>query len=227
MFKSCIIRDSGVIPHVKQILRNIDDGNDFESSAFETLLKVKSNGNAFIDPRTGHHSYFWKSDGDGRVEDGSTLRRAPVLDFMCQESLTERIALARQALSPEELALMKSEGMYLCSDQNDVGWTEPSLAELHRRNLSDIHSMQQSHHKILNPHCFGRLVESIAGEVVSTGRRFFTAEAMECMQTLTEGYLINFLECSVANAVHAGRKYLEPKDIHLTKINCRDIFEVV
>ena len=219
MFKSCIIRDGGVIPHIHKliVLPTMDgDGNDFKSSAFETLLKVKANGSAFIDPRTGRHSFFEDSDDDSADEYGSTLRRAPVLDAMCQESLAERVALARQALSPEELALMKSEGMFLCSDQNDVGWAEPSLTELHRRNQADICRMQKSHHKIFNAHCFGRLVESIAREINAMGR-FFTAEAMECMQTLTEGYLVDFLDCSVANAVHADRKYLEAKDLHLTK----------
>eukprot|EP01036_Dinobryon_divergens_P024722 gene24721-33195_t len=214
LFKMCIIRDSGVIPHVQTLV--LGSVEHIDSSVFENLLKAKSVGRNFIDPRTGRHSYF---DGSSNT---STLRRIPMLDLMCKETTAERVALARQALSPDELAIMKSEGGFLISDRNEEdgseegnGWAEPSLAELHHRNLSDIRTMQESHHKVFNPYHFGRFVETIAIDFATNWR--FTAEAMEFIHTVTEGYLVDFFQCSVLNAVHSGRILLEAKDLNLAR----------
>ena len=212
LFKMCIIRDSGILPHVHKFL--VGSVEPSGSSAFEKLLKAKAAGRSFIDPRTGRHCNFDDSNS-------SILSPAPILDLMCKESIAERIALARQALSADELAIMKSEGSFLCSDQtDDAGWADPSLARLRFRNLLDIHSMQKSHHKVFNPYYFGRFVEETAKDLSS--RNYFTAEAMECIHTITEGYLVDILECSVLNAVHSGRTLLEPKDLSLTRRIRRD-----
>ena len=221
LFKMCIIRDCGILPHVHKFL--VGSVEPSGSSAFEKLLKAKSAGRSFIDPRTGSHCNFDETNT-------GILRPAPILDMMCKESVVERIALARQALSADELDLMKSEGSFLCSDaQMDGseaaaaagnGWAEPSLAKLRFRNLLDIYSMQKSHHKVCNCYYFGCLVEAIAKDLPSNHR--FTAEAMECIHTITEGYLIDILECSVLNAVHSGRTLLEPKDLRLTRRILKD-----
>ena len=146
--------------------------------------------------------------------------------MMCMESAAESIALARQALTPEELAMMKSEGGFLSGDQAESGWAEPSLAELYRRSILDIRAMQQSHHKVFNPYHFGRLVEAVTRNMTSNVlplKERFTAEAMEFIHTVTEGYLVDILERSVLNAIHAGRTLLEPKDLSLVRKIRREI----
>jgi histone H2A len=122
-----------------------DDGDEDEDvpSDFEKMLITKAESTdpslCFIDPRTGRHCRV------GSTKAGSpVLEPVPLMDSLSAESEQQRARLARGALSPAELSLMKLEGRCRIEDTAEDGWANPSLETIYKRNLAEIRRLQNN-----------------------------------------------------------------------------------
>jgi histone H3 len=81
--------------------------------------------------------------------------------------------------------------------------------------LREIRRYQRSTELLLRKQPFMRLVREIAQDFKSDLR--FTAEAIECLQTACEAFVVRRFENANLCAIHAKRVTIFPKDMQLAK----------
>ena len=122
-------------------------------------------------------------------------------------------------MSEEERTAMKAEGYCVIHDDDAdaeaSGWARESLSALQRRRLMEIRKEQLSTGYIFPHTAFNRLVEEIGQDFKTC--LYYSAEAMECMQALSEAYLVGLAEEANHAAMHARRCDVHPKDIQLAR----------
>ena len=80
--------------------------------------------------------------------------------------------------------------------------------------LREIRKYQQSTELVLRKAPFMRLVREIAQDFKSELR--FTAEAVECLQTACEAFVVRRFENANKCAIHAKRVTIQPKDMQIS-----------
>lgn len=213
LFPSCVLREGGVRP----IIRAEQAEGTEPTLAFERVLVAKGQAAAaatghacvvLVDPRTGLHM---------GVSTGDQLYPLPVLDAISRESQCERQQMAEAALSEEERAVMKAEGY--CALHDDVepealGWARESLSALQRRRVNEIRYEQQSTSYIFPHTAFSRLAYEVGLDFIAD--IYYSAEALDCMQSLTEAYLIRLVRDAQLEAAHSRRLEIQPRDVQLS-----------
>ena len=208
MFKPCTFREGGVLPNIHSVLiprRNLDGEGGAAATFIETMVaKAESSAPCavFVDPRTGLHM--------------SGLTPMPLLDALSAETQQERRRLAVAALSDAERAHMKSSG-YRVLDENEEeeGWGREPLKQLQHRRLREIRREQLSSGYIFPPKVFANMCAEVTQDFKTN--MAFTAQALECMQCLTESYLVQLSEDTNLAAIHGRRVMVMPKDIQLAR----------
>ena len=147
VFSKHVIREGGVVPFIHPILTDVENEEGMDrTTPFEDKIIVKAQGDGssmpcFVDPRTGLHC---------TVVNGE-LKPFPLFDIISKDDLVTRRTLAQQALSPEEMRAMKSEGYRYKRATDDGeeeeegendGWGRQTLAAAHMRRLREIKHMQ-------------------------------------------------------------------------------------
>lgn len=186
---------------------------------FDKILKEKSltmqaniGVNVFVDGRCGSFYSF--------NERTNKFQHHPMLDAVTQETRHERQKGAVALLSEIELTVMKSE-CCLLFEQEDFsaieanGYMQEPLAAVQRRRINEIDAEQCSHSYIFPHLAFYRIVKHVACDF--NGGLYFTAEALECIQAVTEAYLMRIVENASLAAIHAGRCEIQPRDIRFVK----------
>ena len=227
MFTRCVIREGGVVPCIHNILlpRPIAGEAQEATTPFENMMLAKGLAAAaaignpcvvFVDPRTGLHMGIAE---DIDENNDVVLQHLPLLDALSRESQQERQRMAEAALSEEERAMMKAEGYCVihddAADAEALGWARESLSALQRRRLNEIRKEQRSTGYIFPHTAFNRLVEEIGQDFMTD--LYYSAEAMECMQALSEAYLVGLAEEANISAIHARRCEVQPKDIQMAR----------
>jgi histone H4 len=225
MFKSCVIREGGVLPDIHSVIctrmwsDQTSDSND-ESSPFEKLMIAKAkeaataanhNCAVFVDPRTGLHMMVV-------AEKKEFICHVSELDIISQVLQEERRMMAVAALSESEIAMMKAEGYHILpkdSEGENETWALESLNRIHIRRLAEISREQNLTDYTFNCVSFQRLVSEI-GQDYKTDLKY-TQEAMEAMQAYLESYLVNLAKEAFLAAIAAGRSTLHPKDLQLAR----------
>jgi len=237
LFLSCTFRQAGIMPLIQSLLINTSPAYNFETfvSPFEIMMVQKalvnmsigSKGTSFVDPRTGlHYAIIGKNIDESPTAEEFDLVPMPALDATTNLSIHNRMKMARDALTPEETALMKSEGygagIYMYDDDrlpangsDSVGWSEESPSSIYNRNIREIRRMQKSTDLIFNINSFQLLVQELGQDLRM--ELYFTAEAMECIQTYAENYLFDLTQCAYLNAMHSRRRLLQPMDMELAR----------
>jgi histone H3 len=238
IMSSHVIRESGVnltakylYDSYRQFERLVD-----EPTAFETILLSKiefvasddigSNaGSSFIsetardentvliDPRSGLHCYVGLTSENVRI-----LRPCPFLDECSLETRDRRRHMAEAMLSPEELSIMKSEGRSRNKRWYNTFITgiKPSFTTIYRRNMREIRRMQKSKSFVLNKFVFFRVVMEIGQDFATDF--VWTAEALECIQDLTEAHLLSLFQVSAHLMLHAKRHVMTLEDLRLARL---------
>lgn len=114
---------------------------------------------------------------------------------------------------------MKAEGF--CSFEFEEkksepeGWGRERVNKLYHRRLLEIKKEQKCTDYIFPSDAFNRLVlEIIRGFIIDV---HFTVEASECIQTLTEEYLVGLAEDANLNAIQGRREVVTHHDLQLAR----------
>ena len=213
MFTSCVFRESGAFPHIHKVLipRDAPDADEGAASSFIATMVAKAKSAAaesgapcavFVDPRTGLHM--------------NGYAHMPLLDALSAETQQMRRRLAVDALSDAERTLMKAEGYCILEeDEEEEGWSREPLRKLHERRVKEIRDAQRSSDYIFPSKVFARMCSEV-GQDYKTDLSF-TAEAIECLQCLTESYLVGLAQDTCLSAIHAKRFMVMPKDLQLAR----------
>ncbi len=129
-------------------------------------------------------------EADRCLEDDSSAGTAASLD-----DLVGRLRAAIDALSTERPSLKRKRDAY--------------------EALAEIREEQANVDQIIDRHAFARLVQEIAQDFRSEPR--FDAQAVAALQEAAEGYLVDLFGASGRAAIHAGRTFIEPKDIQFVR----------
>lgn len=217
-FFGCVLREGGVLPGNIHICRK--QWGCEELTPFERLMVSKvrtaaaasdSACGAFVDPRTGLHIGIVEVP---HYDDSLRLRPLPLLDALSKEGQRERQLMAQAALSEAERAAMKAEGYRVIhdddSDAEAQGWARESLAALMSRNGRENLDEMRSTRSIFPHSAFNRLAQEIC---LKHHNLRITAEAFECLQMLTEAFLIGLAEDANDVALHSWRTELQSRDL--------------
>jgi histone H3/H4 len=234
IFKKCVIREGGVLPSIQgkllqPVVRDIPPYTDFEGVMFAKARDAAAASGApfgvFVDPRTGLHMGAHIADKAAPTGEDTRFFPLPLLDAMSAESQQDRRRLAEAALSEEERAMMKAEGhrircykeekrirnFCISEERFKQGWSRQSPARFHQRRLREVRWARRAGSYTVPPEMFTSLCR-IVGQDYKTGLEF-TAEAIECLQTLTEAYMVRLAEDSQLNAVYNKRVQVQEEDI--------------
>ena len=222
MFKDCVIREGGIIPHIhNNLIPTVKNGGE---SAFEKLMIIKAKHAAaaanykcavFVDPRTGLHM------GVNTEDDEESVVHLSELDKISQVFLQEdRRMMAEAALSETEIAMMKAEGWYVlaedCEDKTE-GWTPEPLNRIHNRRLAEIMREQQSNDYIFSCIALKQLLSEIGQQGWYNTEINYTQEALEAIQAYLESYLVDLAKGAILAAIQAGRSIVKAKDLQLVR----------
>jgi histone H3/H4 len=147
----------------------------------------------------------------------------PVLDALSGQTREQRRLLSEAALTDRERAEMKAEGFVAIESDADAdggqpephGWGREPVQQVHSRRLQEIRSEQVSTDYIFPCRAFNLLVLEVSQDFVSDAR--FTAEAMACLQALTEDHLVRLAQEANLIAIHRGSCAVYPKDLQLAR----------
>jgi len=235
MFENCIIREGGVIPHIKggTIPKRLGCESDQSSqityniSSFDKLMIAKAKDSAtaasykcavFVDPRTGKHMGVYTDEDDEEY-----ILNIPELDKISQVLQEDRRMMAEAALSETEVAVMKAEGFHTLPEDfedENKGWAPEPLNKIHRRRLVEIRREQCSNDYIFNFVAFKRLVCEIGQQDWFGTDLQYTQEAMEAAQAYLESYLVDLADDAILAAIHDGRCVVQSKDLQLARRLC-------
>lgn len=158
-----------------------------------------------------------------------------ILDAVVAECTKERAKLAAAALSDEERAEVKKDGfrikMSLEESAAEEGWDHEPIALALGRRRAEVHKERSSGDFCIDCSAFERAVRQMAKETLfyNSESQFqpvqdkrpwqFTAEAVECLQTLAENYLVEtFKRARAFASQHDERRcLLLPQDISLAR----------
>jgi histone H2A len=225
MFKDCIFREGGVLPNIHSLLVKYPPAEEEPAERFIDGMTVKALEEAaetgapfavFVDPRTGLHMLAEREDGE------PTFSPMPLLDALSAETQQQRRRLAEAALNDEERALMKAEGYCILEKDADEGeedtggWGREPVRRIQTRRLREIRLEQKiSASYFFPPKAFARMCSEIGQDFVTD--LLFTAEAVECLQSLTETHLVGIAENSALSAINGNRVIIYPRDIQLAR----------
>jgi histone H3 len=226
MFKTCVFREGSALPNIHKSLELTQDipvFTEFEKIMFAKAQRAAAGCGApygvFVDPRTGLHM------GASLAEEGQTMDKftqffpMPLLDALSAESQQERRRMAEAALSAEERTMMKEEGYVIRytvdEEPSEDGWGRQSTARFQQRRLTEVRQAQRSVSYAIPPDVFQRICREIGQDFKS--ELLYTAEAIECMQTLTEAYVVGLAGESQLNALHGNRVQVRARDFQLAQ----------
>ena len=157
-----------------------------------------------------------------------------ILDAVVADCTKERAKLAAEALSDEERAKVKEDGFRIKISLEEraagEGWAQEPIALALGRRRQDLFKERTSCDFCIDCPAFERAVRQMAKEAVFYNSESqiqpvedkrpwqFTAEAVECLHTLAENYLVEtFKRARIIASQHDERFLLLPKDISLAR----------
>jgi histone H3/H4 len=223
---------------------------------------VDSDLPVFVDPRSGLHYLVI------RYDECDDIRPLPALDSFSKETQQERMRLAQEALSAEEILMMKQEGYrvrFLDGDEeggvligddrrvfeaaaaadddvsdldmasavvgsndndnneeeeddkeeNEEEWGEEQLETGHMRRLREIKYAQSTSHLAFEPHAFAGVVHRRVQNLRNDPQ--FTAEALECVQTYCEHYIVALCKLAYEITIKESRLHLTAADVEFAR----------
>lgn len=211
----CVVRESGGVRAIHPTLLCCPQDTNltpFERQMVAHARAANPSMPAFVDPRDGLH-YLVSEEG--------TLSAFSVLAGVCKDTQRARRQLAWAALPEDDKRLVKEEGYHVRNTgDNRKGrwrgggeWEEELPVNAHLRRLREIRHMQATTHLVLDPEIFALLVRTVCRDCHTNPT--FTAEAMECVQTYAEQYLVDQCAEAYGEALRAKRMHLTVNDLSL------------
>jgi histone H3/H4 len=216
MFKTCGIREGGVLPNIyaavlPETLLGPGEGqvlSSFEQS-FEDTLKSRP-GSVLVHPITGYHYRY--------AEDGSDVVRALEFDIASMESRAQRMVRAQEVLSLEQRQLLSKSVPLLRSSGEPISSADLAGLDVHMVHLTLVRSIREAQrqtHLCIASDSMSRLIQEIAQDYKTD--LGYSLESLQLLHTAAEDYLIGILEDANIEAIHSGRTEVRPKDLQCAR----------
>jgi histone H3/H4 len=208
MFKTCGIREGGVLPNWARRDQEVLSGASFQKSFVEALQAQPDS--VLVHPITGYHYRC--------SEDGSDIVRALEFDIASMESRAQRMVRAQAVLSPEQRQLLSKTVPLLRSGGEPISSVDLAVLdidELHRALKLSVREAQGQTHLCIASDSMSRLIQEIAQDYKTD--LGYSLESLQLLHAAAEDYLIGILQDAKIEAIHARREEIFVKDLQCAR----------
>jgi histone H3/H4 len=220
MFKTCGIREGGVLPKIdsvllpkirrdEDVLPRADKVLTSFDQAFEDALKARPES-VLVHPATGYHYRY--SEGESEVV------RAVEFDIASMKSRVQRIGRAQAALSPKQRQLLSRSSLLSLDGDLNISLADLAALDMHELHIALVRSIreaQEQTHLCIASDSMSVLIQEIAQNYKTD--LGYSLESLQLLHAAAEDYLIGLLEDANLEAIHSGRMIVHPKDLQCAR----------